>query len=33
VAGGYEGVAPRPEWYQALAGGIPGIHLPIPDPG
>ena len=33
VPGGYEGVVPRPEWYQGLAGGIPGIHLPIPDPG
>ena len=33
VPGGYEGVVPRPEWYQALAGGIPGIHLPIPEPG
>ena len=33
VPGGYEGVAPRPEWLQALAGGIPGIHLPLPDPG
>jgi len=32
VPGGYEGVVPRPDWYQALAGGIPGIHLPVPLP-
>jgi NAD(P)-dependent dehydrogenase (short-subunit alcohol dehydrogenase family) len=27
----YETVAPRPAWYQALEGGIPGVHYPIPD--
>lgn len=25
----YEPVAPRPEWYQALEAGIPGLHYPI----
>lgn len=28
---GYPGIAPRPEWYQALAPGIPGVHLPLPE--
>ncbi|MFT7219816.1 MAG: NAD(P)-dependent dehydrogenase (short-subunit alcohol dehydrogenase family) [Candidatus Azotimanducaceae bacterium] len=27
----YEPVQPRPDWYQALEGGIPGLHYPIPD--
>ncbi len=27
----YEPVAPRPDWYQALEGGIPGIHYPLPE--
>jgi NAD(P)-dependent dehydrogenase (short-subunit alcohol dehydrogenase family) len=27
----YEPVQPRPDWYQALEGGIPGIHYPIPE--
>lgn len=27
----YEPVQPRPDWYQALEGGIPGIHTPLPD--
>ena len=27
----YEPVQPRPGWYQALEGGIPGIHTPLPD--
>ncbi len=27
----YEPVQPRPDWYQALAAGIPGIHYPMPD--
>jgi len=27
----YEPVAPRPEWYQALEAGIPGIHYPLPE--
>jgi gluconate 5-dehydrogenase len=27
----YESVAPRPDWYQALEGGIPGIHYPLPE--
>ena len=32
VGAGYPGIVDRPDWYQALAGGIPGIHLPAPDP-
>ncbi len=27
----YEPVQPRPDWYQALSGGVPGIHFPLPD--
>lgn len=27
----YEPVQPRPEWYQALSAGIPGLHYPMPD--
>ena len=27
----YEPVQPRPEWYQALQGGVPGVHFPLPD--
>jgi len=27
----YEPVAPRPDWYQALENGIPGIHYPMPE--
>ena len=26
VGTGYPGVQPRPEWYEAMRGGIPGIH-------
>ena len=26
VGVGYEGVAPRPDWYAAMAAGIPGLH-------
>jgi len=26
VGGRYEGIQPRPDWYEALAPGIPGIH-------
>ena len=29
----YEPVQPRPEWYQALEGGVPGVHYPLPDDG
>ena len=28
---GYPGIVARPEWYQALAGGIPGLHYPVPE--
>jgi len=27
VGGGYDGVVPRPDWYQALQAGIPGLHF------
>ena len=26
IGRGYEGVVPRPEWYEAMKAGIPGIH-------
>ena len=29
--GGYEGIVPRPDWYQALEAGIPGVHYPMPE--
>ncbi len=29
----YEPVQPRPDWYQALEKGIPGLHYPIEDDG
>ncbi|MFN8023189.1 MAG: SDR family oxidoreductase [Acidimicrobiales bacterium] len=31
VGAGYPGIVPRPEWYQALAPGIPGLHYPLPE--
>jgi gluconate 5-dehydrogenase len=31
VGKGYPGIQPRPDWYEALAGGIPGIHYPMPE--
>jgi gluconate 5-dehydrogenase len=31
IGGGYEGFVPRPEWIEALKGGIPGIHYPMPE--
>lgn len=31
VKSDYEPVQPRPEWYQALEKGIPGLHYPIED--
>ena len=27
----YEPVAPRPDWYQSLEAGIPGLHYPLED--
>ena len=27
----YPGIQPRPDWYQALEGGIPGLHYPMPE--
>jgi gluconate 5-dehydrogenase len=29
IAGGYDGIAPRPDWYQAMQAGIPGVHFPV----
>ena len=29
----YEPVQPRPDWYQALQGGVPGVHYPLPEEG
>lgn len=29
VKGDYEPVQPRPDWYQALEKGIPGLHYPL----
>lgn len=31
VGVGYEGIQPRPDWYQAMSAGIPGLHYPLPD--
>jgi gluconate 5-dehydrogenase len=31
VGKGYPGVQPRPDWYEALAPGIPGLHYPLPE--
>ena len=31
VGGGYDGVVPRPDWYQALHAGIPGLHFAPPE--
>lgn len=31
VGKGYEGVVPRPDWYEAMKAGIPGLHYPLPD--
>ena len=31
VKGSYEPVQPRPDWYQALERGIPGLHFPMPE--
>jgi len=31
VPSSYQPVQPRPDWYQALEGGVPGIHFPLPD--
>ncbi|MBO6557777.1 MAG: glucose 1-dehydrogenase [Pseudomonadales bacterium] len=33
VPSSYEPVQPRPDWYQALEKGIPGLHYPIEDDG
>ncbi|HUS42279.1 MAG TPA: SDR family oxidoreductase [Ilumatobacteraceae bacterium] len=26
IGRGYEGIQPRPDWYEAMSGGIPGVH-------
>jgi gluconate 5-dehydrogenase len=31
IGRGYEGVVPRPDWYEAMKAGIPGIHY-TPEP-
>lgn len=31
IGKGYPGIQPRPDWYEALAPGIPGIHYPMPE--
>ncbi len=31
VKSDYAPVQPRPDWYQALEGGVPGVHYPLPD--
>ena len=31
VGTGYAGIQPRPDWYQALQAGIPGVHYPPAD--
>lgn len=31
IGEGYPGVVPRPDWYQVMAPGIPGIHYPVPE--
>ena len=31
VGVGYAGIQPRPDWYQAMAPGIPGVHYPLPE--
>ena len=31
VGEGYPGVQPRPDWYQIMENGIPGLHYPLPE--
>ena len=31
VGAGYPGVLPRPDWYQVMEMGIPGLHYPLPE--
>ncbi|MFM8848059.1 MAG: SDR family NAD(P)-dependent oxidoreductase [Actinomycetota bacterium] len=31
IGAGYPGVQPRPDWYQVMEMGIPGIHFPLPE--
>lgn len=31
IGEGYPGIQPRPDWYQAMEAGIPGLHYPLPD--
>ena len=31
VSSPYEPVQPRPDWYQALEAGVPGVHYPLPE--
>ena len=31
IPSSYEPVQPRPDWYQALEAGVPGVHYPLPE--
>jgi NAD(P)-dependent dehydrogenase (short-subunit alcohol dehydrogenase family) len=31
IGTGYPGIQPRPDWYEAMNAGIPGLHYPPPD--
>ena len=31
VGNGYPGIQPRPDWYQAMEAGIPGVHYALPE--
>ena len=31
IPSAYEPVQPRPDWYQALEDGVPGVHYPLPE--
>ena len=33
VPSSYQPVQPRPDWYQALESGVPGVHYPIENTG
>jgi gluconate 5-dehydrogenase len=30
IGTGYPGIQPRPDWYEAMSAGIPGLHYPPP---
>ena len=31
IPSAYDPVQPRPDWYQALEDGVPGVHYPLPE--